>query len=229
MSTNAYFKFHVSHNTKALLPSPSVNADVPDIFNDSSPSSSSSVDRNYLQPNFRVVFSKVWFFGISEFFVFLVSLSVYPAITILVESTHKSDRSAWTNIYFLPVTNYLIFNSGDYLGRILAGLIKKPKNNPTIIFLMTVARFAFVPAFLVCNITQKHPLPVLIHSDLIFIVMMGAFAISNGYIANISLMSAPRQVEDHEKEMASSIIAAFMGVGLTFGSGISFALIQFVS
>lgn len=36
-------------------------------------------------------------------------------------------------------------------------------------------------------------------------------------------------VEEHEKEMTSSMMAAFMGVGLTVGSAISFVLIQFVS
>lgn len=228
LSTSVFFKFHVSHNIKPLLPPASINADTSE-FDNSSPSSSSSVVRDYLQPNFKVVFAKVWVFGISEFLVFVATLSVYPAITILIQSTHKAEKTAWTDIYFLPVLNYLLFNTGDYLGRIIAGIVKWPKNNPTIIFVLTLMRFAFVPAFLVCNITQKHPLPILIHSDVIFIVMMALFSLSNGYIANISLMAAPKQVEDHEKEMASSILAAFMGIGLTFGSAISFALIQFVS
>jgi equilibrative nucleoside transporter 1/2/3 len=59
--------------------------------------------------------------------------------------------------------------------------------------------------------------------------MMGLFAISNGYICNMCLMSAPKLVSNSEKEMASSILAAFLGLGLTCGSAISFALIQFVS
>lgn len=36
-------------------------------------------------------------------------------------------------------------------------------------------------------------------------------------------------VEEHEKEMTSSMMAASMGIGLTVGSSISFVLIQFVS
>lgn len=134
-----------------------------------------------------------------------------------------------TDIYFLPVLNYLLFNAGDYFGRILSGLIKRPNNNPNTVGLLTVIRMAFVPAFLLCNITQKHPLPVMIHSDEVFIVLMALFAITNGYIANISMMYAPSVVEEHEKEMTSSMMAAFMGVGLTIGSAISFILIQFVS
>lgn len=94
---------------------------------------------------------------------------------------------------------------------------------------LSILRIGFVPAFLLCNITQKHPLPILIHSDEVFIVLMALFAVSNGYIANISLIYAPSVVQEHEKEMTSSMMAAFMGVGLTIGSAISFVLIQFVS
>lgn len=87
--------------------------------------------------------------------------------------------------------NYLLFNAGDYLGRILSGWIQRPRNSPKLVAFFALLRIAFVPAFLLCNITQKHPLPILIHNDEIFIALMTLFAISNGYIANISLIYAP--------------------------------------
>lgn len=87
--------------------------------------------------------------------------------------------------------NYLLFNAGDYLGRILSGWIQRPRNSPKLVAFFTLLRIVFVPAFLLCNITQKHPLPILIHNDEIFIALMALFAISNGYIANISLIYAP--------------------------------------
>lgn len=95
------------------------------------------------------------------------------------------------DIYFLPVLNYLLFNAGDYIGRILSGWIQRPKNNPKLVAILCVLRVGFIPAFLLCNITQKHPLPILIHSDEIFILLMTFFSITNGYIANISLIFAP--------------------------------------
>lgn len=134
-----------------------------------------------------------------------------------------------SDVYFLPVLNYLLFNAGDYIGRIWSGWSLRPRNKPRLVALLSVLRVGFVPAFLLCNITQHHPLPILIHSDEVFIVMMALFAISNGYIANISLIYAPSVVEEHEKEMTSAMMAAFMGIGLTIGSAISFVLIQFVS
>lgn len=129
----------------------------------------------------------------------------------------------------MPVLNYLLFNTGDYIGRILSGWTLRPRNNPKLVAILSILRIGFVPAFLLCNITQKHPLPILIHSDEVLILLMTLFSISNGYIANISLIYAPSVVQEHEKEMTSSMMAAFMGVGLTVGSAISFVLIQFVS
>lgn len=86
---------------------------------------------------------------------------------------------------------------------------------------------------------------VMIHADYI-IILMGLFSFSNGYLANISLLWAPkyvncsenkgvfimffnffyRSVHNREKEMASSMMAAFLGIGLAFGSSISLILVQ---
>lgn len=54
----------------------------------------------------------------------MVTLSVYPSVTVLINSQNHGNGHSWNDVYFMPVTNYLIFNSGDYLGRILAGLIE---------------------------------------------------------------------------------------------------------
>lgn len=56
--------------------------------------------------------------------VFVATLCVYPSVTVLVSSESRGNGHPWNDIYFVPVTNYLIFNSGDYLGRILAGLLE---------------------------------------------------------------------------------------------------------
>lgn len=56
--------------------------------------------------------------------VFVVTLCVYPSVTVLVSSESRGNGHPWNDVYFVPVTNYLIFNSGDYLGRILAGMLE---------------------------------------------------------------------------------------------------------
>ncbi|KAG5676007.1 hypothetical protein PVAND_005862 [Polypedilum vanderplanki] len=222
LSRSVFFKYHInqSHIKANTL---SINAD----HNQTAITTVASNSRNYLQPDWKKVCSKIWMHGSGALLCMITTLSVYPAITVLVKPVHHGGK--WNEVYFLPVLNYLLFNSGDYTGRIVSGWLKWPANRPKIVMLLTVLRIGFVPALLLCNITQKHPLPVLFHSDEIFIALMACFAFTNGYIANISCIYAPTVVEEHEKEMTSSLMAAFMGIGLTIGSAISFVLIQFVS
>lgn len=76
------------------------------------------------EPNFRHVLNKIWLYGFTEWMVFIVTISVYPSVTILVTSQSHGSGHAWNDLYFVPVTNYLIFNSGDYLGRLVAGMLE---------------------------------------------------------------------------------------------------------
>ena len=75
---------------------------------------------------YRQTLASAWKYLLSVFLIFLSSLTVFPSVTVLVESQYKSSGDAWANIYFTPVTCFLFFNTGDYLGRILASLIKLP-------------------------------------------------------------------------------------------------------
>ncbi|XP_053675457.1 equilibrative nucleoside transporter 2 [Anopheles nili] len=212
MSKTLFFKYYTS--SKTLMKS-SLEAD---------PTARGLSTR--LEPRFPVVMRKIWLYGFSEWLVFVTTLSIYPAVTVLVGS--ENHGRPWNDIYFLPVVNYLLFNTGDYLGRVFAGIFEWPWNNSILIGMLTIGRVAFVPAMLLCNITPRHNFPVMIHSDYMFIVLMAAFALSNGYLANIALIGAPRVVDPHEKEMASSMLAAFLGVGLACGSAISLMIIEMI-
>lgn len=81
-------------------------------------------NRPAAEPSFRDVINKIWLYGFTEWLVFAVTLCVYPSVTVLVNSELHGNGHPWNDVYFIPVTNYLIFNSGDYLGRILAGMIE---------------------------------------------------------------------------------------------------------
>uniref|UniRef100_A0A336MAB6 CSON012193 protein n=1 Tax=Culicoides sonorensis TaxID=179676 RepID=A0A336MAB6_CULSO len=180
------------------------------------------------QPSFKTVMGKIWVYGFSEWLVFATTLAIYPSVTVLVNSEHKGNGHLWNDIYFVPVVNYLLFNSGDYLGRIFAGLFEKPQDKPFVVAFLTIARILFIPLLALCNTKPRHSLPVLFHSDSIFILLMSGLAVSNGYLANIAMICAPKIVREHEKEMASSIMAAFLGVGLAGGSMISFLLVELI-
>lgn len=172
------------------------------------------------------VMKKIWKYGLLEFCVFSVTVSIYPAVTVLITSTGKGNGHLWNDVYFVTVVNYLIFNSGDYLGRILAGLIEWPKNRPNLLLFSALLRGAWIPLFMLCNAQPRDSLPVYFDSDVVYILLMVVFAVSNGYLANMGLMCAPKQVREQERERASSMMAAFLGIGLAFGSALSLILVK---
>ena len=58
---------------------------------------------------------RISFYAVSVFLIFAVTLGCFPAITVLVQSTHKGTK--WGDMYFIPVCCFLLFNVGDFLGK----------------------------------------------------------------------------------------------------------------
>lgn len=87
---------------------------------------SSSGQRRMPKPSLRTVERKIRKLGVSIFFVFGITLSVFPSITSTIVSVHKGEIPAGGGIseiltqtaVFLPVA-FMTFAIGDWLGRIL--------------------------------------------------------------------------------------------------------------
>ncbi|XP_076672350.1 equilibrative nucleoside transporter 1 [Andrena cerasifolii] len=173
----------------------------------------------------RIV-KRIWHYGVSVFLVFFISLSIYPAVTVLVESQYKGQGYAWSDIYFVPVVTYLIFSAGDYIGRILSGILQWPRNKPWQVILLSLMRVIFVPALLFCNAQPRHHLPVYIHNDLYYILITVAFAVTNGYLCNLTFILTPTVVESQEREIASAMMGAFLGLGLIAGAALSLIMVK---
>ncbi|KAH8249627.1 hypothetical protein KR032_010954 [Drosophila birchii] len=176
-----------------------------------------------LEPIMRQVMSKIYVHVICLALLYATTLSVYPAVTVLMQSEYK--HSEWTDVYYLPVVNYLFFNCGDYFGRLFAGWLERPVNQQTSL-LITIVRMVMVPFFLCSNSSEHQFLPVLVKHDYSFIAMMIVFALSNGYLTNILLIMAPKSVKQHERQLASSIMAAALSCGMAVGSLLSLVFVQ---
>lgn len=68
-------------------------------------------------------------YGATLLIDFTVTIAVYPGVTVLIESEGKGKGHSWNDIYFVPTVNYLLFNMGDYAGRLLAGRFIKVSIN----------------------------------------------------------------------------------------------------
>ncbi|KAH8334422.1 hypothetical protein KR059_010107 [Drosophila kikkawai] len=176
-----------------------------------------------LEPIIGQVMSKIYVHVICLALLYATTLSVYPAVTVLMQSEY--GHSEWTDVYYLPVVNYLFFNCGDYFGRLFAGWLERPVNKNTSL-LFTVVRMAIVPFFLCSNSNEHRFLPVLVKHDYSFIAMIIVFALSNGYLTNILLIMAPKSVKQHERQLASSIMAAALSCGMAVGSLLSLVFVQ---
>ena len=83
-----FFKHHMIEKVPELDSDYSINGEV-------SFSTSSSV-------SYTRIIKRIWHYGVSIFLIFFISLAVYPAVTVLVESEYKGKGHAWNgNLKFM--------------------------------------------------------------------------------------------------------------------------------
>ena len=111
---------------------------------------------------------QIWIWALAILINFMATLCVFPALTVLAKSTN-SGRNEWNDVYFIPVGCFLAFNAGDFVGRTLAGLIKRPKASKlgsVFVLVMALLRLGFIPAFLFCNIAPQQRVITQVSFDL---------------------------------------------------------------
>jgi equilibrative nucleoside transporter 1/2/3 len=174
-----------------------------------------------------VIFKRSWIYCISISMLFTVTIAIFPAILVLVES--QSRASDWGNTYFTLVTCFLLFNVGDYVGRSLACIDAIRPSSKALVLLLSSLRVGFVPIFLYCNAAPEHrpdSMPVLVESDSAYIAFVTAFAISNGFLANVCMILGPKTSSSSASQEATGmILVACLSVSCSLGSVLSYPLI----
>jgi len=170
------------------------------------------------------VLIRIWPYALAIFLTFAVTLACFPSLAVLVESSGEKG-TAWADVYFLPVLCFLLFNAGDFGGRVLAGYVKPAAASgytAACTLLASVLRLAFVPLFMACNANpnaERQLVPLLWASDYAYALVMAAFALSNGYLGSVCMMSAPQLgANKSECQTAAAVMAALLGLGLGAGS-----------
>uniref|UniRef100_A0A8C1C6K1 Solute carrier family 29 member 1a n=1 Tax=Cyprinus carpio carpio TaxID=630221 RepID=A0A8C1C6K1_CYPCA len=163
---------------------------------------------------------QIWVMAFSVCFAFTITIGTFPAITVDVKST-IADGGQW-ELYFIPVSCFLLFNVFDWLGRSLTAVCMWPGKDSKLLPGLLVARVIFVPLFMLCNVKPRHNLPIYFSHDGWFIGFMILFAFSNGYLASLCMCFGPKKVDASEAETAGSIMAFFLSLGLALGASLSF-------
>jgi equilibrative nucleoside transporter 1/2/3 len=136
---------------------------------------------------------------VSVYLVFTVTISVFPAlISQIVSAAPDPDRSGWTGTYFPSLVCFLMFNVSDLTGRYITHWIQVGSYHVTLLVMCTL-RIIFIPAFLLCNaqVNGQRGLPTYDHTpeyDIIPILLVTLFGLSNGYLGSIAMVTAPQLV-----------------------------------
>jgi len=218
VSRTPFYKFYMNEGVE-----PDVDERTPLVQVDSS----STPDIHVLD-----VLRRIHIPGVTVFLIYIVTLGCFPGLTVLIESTSRGlpDTTPWENDYFIPVTCFLFYNIGDYLGRMLSCTPALPTPGPRLVLLFSLLRLAFLPIFLLCNAAplRREMTPIVFYSDGLYIAFMFMFSASNGYLTNICMVAAPQSVPPHLQQTASNLMVGILGLGLVVGSAISAVLVQFL-
>lgn len=156
---------------------------------------------------YKEIVKKSWPYLVAGYLTYATTLSIFPAITSLVQSQTKSK---WTDKYFTPVASVLLFNCGDLLGRTLGTFVQWPKRSnfgKLAVLVVSLIRVGLVPLFMYCNVApENRALPVIFRSDAWFCTFIVVMAMSVGYLGNICLTQAPKTSEDADSQEATSLI-----------------------
>lgn len=171
------------------------------------------------------VFDQIRIPALSVWFVFTVTIGLFPSLIVLLESEHKCENyhdrfynDLWTPFFFL------MFNLFDFIGRYSASKITFSWMNAKNIWIPCLARIVFVPLFLLCRVSESR-LPLVFKSDAFPIVIMAIFSLTNGYLSSLCMMLGPTLCDVKDTMLAGNIMILSLTLGLCSGAAVSFAFV----
>lgn len=191
----------------------------------SNESNVSYVDPQQGFPYYCNILRKVWKEGLSVALAFLITLSCFPAVASSIVSVDTS-HSEWSEKYFSALVCFLLFNSGDWSGRSIAGSVEWPRHRQsTLLLVLCILRVVFIPLLMLCN-AQPRTHAVIFNSDIYPIVFILLLGLTNGYFGTLAMMYGPRNVSSDVAESTGAVMSTCLTSGLVTGSLIAILLMK---
>ena len=170
--------------------------------------------------------------ALSLMMIFIITLSVFPAVSQLVVSecggagTSNYCLNFGDTKFFVPV--FVFCNPGDIIGRFLAGKfqIVKPTNGIGLL-LLVLARGIFAGGFFMTRRNNFDGVGFM-GTDWAYEINTTLFGLTGGYLSSLCFMFAPQLVAKEKQETAGSILPIFLCLGLLIGSCVSFGFVALV-
>jgi len=173
------------------------------------------------------LFKKLTWLASAVFLTFVVTM-FFPVFTQKILSVRDPDSAPrlLQPATFIPL-GFLFWNVGDLLGRMGPAIpAMRLTAYPKILFIFSIARVAFIPLYLLCNIGGKG---AAVSSDLFYLfVVQLLFGITNGYLGSSCMMGFVEWLDGDEAEAAGGFMSLCLVGGLTVGSFMSFFAAQAV-
>ena len=130
--------------------------------------------------------------------------------------------------------HFLAFYTGDLLGRYSCSFPRLLVWSGKKILAMSLSRTLFIPLLLLCNVDRPAttiPVPPIIHSDILFMIIMLTMGYTYGYVTTMAVLAVsslehnPRLKGRREDvDVAATLGGSFVIVGLAVGALSSFGV-----
>jgi equilibrative nucleoside transporter 1/2/3 len=170
------------------------------------------------------VFAQIRPAAMGAYLSFFVTLSLFPSITVLIESEKhcNSDATRFNNDLWIPFY-FVMFNLTDLIGRLVAPMFPAGVTASNV-WKFAAMRVVFIPLFLLCNVSGTQ-LPVLFQADAFPVLFMVLFGFSNGYLCTLSMMLGPSLVPPKDAGLAGTLMIFSLTIGLMSGAMASFLMV----
>ncbi|KAM7536234.1 hypothetical protein Aperf_G00000085060 [Anoplocephala perfoliata] len=166
--------------------------------------------------------------GFAAFFTLAMTLMIFPSVFVLLSPVGYDEKNAWHSRYFIPVIVFVVYNICDYIGRICVAFVKWPKfEQKGLLLCLTLARAAFIPLLMLCNIRSSWIIPVFLF-DFIPAILCCLLGLTNGYLLTLAINYAPRYATPGNEEGCGIAIATYISLGLCSGVFVSYGLVALI-
>ncbi|XP_069394384.1 equilibrative nucleoside transporter 3 [Paralichthys olivaceus] len=178
-------------------------------------------------PPLRPILRKTWVLGFSVFYVFCISIMVFPAVSSGIQSVNKDSGSPWTTTYFVPLTSFLLYNVADFCGRQATAWLQVPGPTSRILPVLVLCRTIMVPLIMFCNYQPRDQIHTVLFTHDAFPVLFNCMlGLSNGYLGTLPMIYGPKVVPRELAEATGVVMSFFLTLGLAVGSAFSVLIVH---
>ncbi|NXI18181.1 S29A3 protein, partial [Irena cyanogastra] len=191
--------------------------------------SSSFLTRSTGIPPLRPILQKTALLGFCLFYVFFISIIIFPSLSSNIESVSKSSGSPWSTKYFTPLTCFLLYNFADWCGRQVTAWIQVPGPKSKLLPALVLLRTIFLPLFILSNYQPRaHIQAVVFNRDIYPVVFTALLGLSNGYLGTLVMVYGPKIVPKELAEAAGVVMSFYLVLGLALGSACAVFVVHLV-